>query len=109
MVDIIKFGSFKDFDKNKNKKQIILCDSFRNSKDYLNALKYRNNGKYKKVPNYLINRDGKVISLISDDEYSNFFEDSEINKNSIIICLENLGWIQKVPLSSNYYNWIGEK
>jgi N-acetyl-anhydromuramyl-L-alanine amidase AmpD len=109
MVDIIKFGNFKDFDKNKNKKQIILCDTFRNSKDYLNALKFRNNGRYKKVPNYLINRDGKVISLISDDDYSNFFEDSDINKNSIIICLENLGWLQKVPLSSDYYNWIGEK
>jgi hypothetical protein len=84
MVDIIKFGSFKDFDKNKNKKQIILCDTFRNSRDYLNALKFRNNGKFKKIPNYLINRDGKVISLISDDTYSSFFEDSEVNKNSII-------------------------
>jgi N-acetyl-anhydromuramyl-L-alanine amidase AmpD len=108
MIDIIKFGNFKDFEKNKNKKQIILCDSYRNAEEYLNSLKYRNNGKYKKVPNYLICRDGKVINLLSDDSYSNFFFDGEVNKNSIIVCLENLGWLQKIPLGLGYQNWIGE-
>jgi N-acetyl-anhydromuramyl-L-alanine amidase AmpD len=109
MINITKLEHFKNFDKNKNKKQIILCDSFRNSLDYVSSLKNRNNGKYNKIPNYLITRDGKVINILPDDSYSNFFEESEINKNSIIICLENLGWLQKVPLSSDYYNWIGEK
>jgi N-acetyl-anhydromuramyl-L-alanine amidase AmpD len=46
---------------------------------------------------------------LSDDSYSNFFEDSEINKNSIIICIENLGWLEKVPLNHKYYNWINEE
>ena len=109
MINIKKFGNFKGFDKNKNKKQIILCDTFRNSIDYISSLKFRNNGKYKKIPNYLITREGKVLSLLSDDSYSNFFEDSEINKNSIIICIENLGWLEKVPLSHKYYNWINEE
>jgi N-acetyl-anhydromuramyl-L-alanine amidase AmpD len=109
MINITKLEHFKNFDKNKNKKQIILCDSFRNSLDYVSSLKNRNNGKYNKIPNYLITRDGKVINILPDDSYSNFFEESEINKNSIIICLENLGWLEKVPLSHKFYSWIGEE
>ena len=109
MIDVIKFGNFKDFEKNKNKKQIILCDSQRNGEEYLNGVKFRNNGKYDKIPNYFVTREGKVISLISDDSYSNFFYDNEINKNSIIVCLENLGWLQKTPLDLGYHNWIGER
>lgn len=108
-MEIVKFGEFKNFEKNKNKKQIVLCNSFRNSRNYLNSLKNRNNGKYEKIPNYLINRDGKVLSLITDDEFSNFFEDYDVNKNVIIISLENLGWLQKTPLRDEYFSWIGEK
>ncbi len=57
MINITKFGNFKDFETNKNKKQIILCNSFRSEIPYLNSLKNRNNGNYKKIPNYFINRD----------------------------------------------------
>lgn len=108
MIDIIKFGNFKDFEKNKNKKQIILCNSFRGHNQYLNSLKNRNNGKYNKIPNYFVTRDGEVISLLSDDSYSDFFVDQEVNKNSIIVCLENHGWGQKVPLSNSFFNWVNE-
>ena len=31
-----------------------------------------------------------------------------MNKNSIIICLENLGWLNKEPLKDYYVNWIGD-
>ena len=30
-----------------------------------------------------------------------------INKNSIIISLENLGWLEKEPLKDQHINWIG--
>jgi N-acetyl-anhydromuramyl-L-alanine amidase AmpD len=109
MINITKFGNFKDFETNKNKKQIILCNSFRSELPYLNSLKYRNNGKYKKVPNYFITREGKIVSLLTDDSFSDFFSDYDVNKNSIIISLENLGWVQKVPLNLDYFSWIGEK
>ena len=108
MVEIINFGKFKNFEKNKNKKQIILCNTYRNGINYLNSLKFRKNGSYKKIPNYIITKEGKVISVLPDDSVSFFFQDSNINKNSIIICLENLGWLEKAPLSTQYFNWIGE-
>ena len=108
MINITKFGNFKDFETNKNKKQIILCNSFRSEIQYLSSLKNRNNGDYKKIPNYFINREGKVAGLLSDDSFSDFFNDYDVNKNSIIICLENLGWVTKMPLQEQYFNWIGE-
>lgn len=107
MIEISKIGNFKNFEKNKNKRQIILCETFRNSEDYLNSIKYRNNGKHNKIPNYLITKEGKIISIIPDDGYSKFFKINEIDKQSIIICLENLGWLKKVPIEGYFHNWIG--
>jgi N-acetyl-anhydromuramyl-L-alanine amidase AmpD len=37
----------------------------------------------------------------------NNFNDTLINSNSIVICLENLGWLEKEPLKNSYINWIG--
>jgi hypothetical protein len=30
-----------------------------------------------------------------------------VNEKSIIICLENLGWLEKVLLKNHHTNWIG--
>ena len=108
MLDIKKYGKFPKFEKNKKKKQIILCHSFRPKENYLNGLKYRKNGEYGKIPNYFITKEGEILNLISDDSYSKFFSDSDVNRNSIVICLENLGWLNKTPLGLSYSNWIGD-
>ena len=39
--------------------------------------------------------------------YSNIFYKETINKNSITISLENLGWLEKKQLSDQYINWKG--
>ena len=108
MDEIIKYGKFKKFEKNKKKRQIILCNSSRRAIEYLTSLQTRLNGEYDKVPNYLVTKEGKIYNLISDDSYSNLFSDREVNRNSIIICIENLGWLQRLPLNIDYTNWIGD-
>jgi N-acetyl-anhydromuramyl-L-alanine amidase AmpD len=108
MLNIKKYGKFPKFEKNKKKRQIVLCHSFRPAENFLNSLKYRKNGSYDKIPNYFITKEGNVLNLISDDSYTNYFDDQEVNRNSIIICLENLGWLQKTPLGLSYSNWIGD-
>ena len=30
------------------------------------------------------------------------------NRNAIVIVLENLGWLEKIPLTNHYLNWIGD-
>lgn len=108
MVEVEKYGNFKPLGKNKKKYQIILIHTSRNVENYLHSLKYRYNGKYKKIPNYLVTKNGKVLQLLNNNEYSEIFSNGNVNKNSIVICLENLGWLQKEPLKDYYVNWIGD-
>jgi N-acetyl-anhydromuramyl-L-alanine amidase AmpD len=108
MVDIQKYGKFKGTGKQKKKHQIILTHTSRNISDYLQSLKYRYNGEYDKIPHYVVTREGVILQLLTNSEYSNYFPETKINQGSIIICLENLGWIQKEPLKDYYVNWIGD-
>lgn len=107
MLNIIPYGKFKGIGKQKRKKQIILCHTSRGVEDYLTSLLFRNNSKYDKIPNYVISRDGGVMQLLPDQSYSNFMNEEDLNKNSIIVVLENLGWLEKKPLTTEYLNWIG--
>ena len=108
MIDIIKYGEFKPVGKQKKKRQIILAHTSRNINDYLQSLKFRFNGDFKRIPNYIITREGKIIQLLGNTEHSEYFKDPNINRNSIIVSLENLGWLQKEPLTDHYINWIGD-
>jgi len=108
MTDIIKYGEFKPVGKQKKKHQIILTHTSRNINDYLQSLKFRFNGDFKRIPNYIITREGKIIQLLGNTEHSEYFKDPNINRNSIIVSLENLGWLQKEPLTDHYINWIGD-
>jgi N-acetyl-anhydromuramyl-L-alanine amidase AmpD len=108
MIDIIKYGDFKPVGKQKKKHQIILTHTSRNINDYLQSLKYRLNGDFKRIPNYIVTRDGKILQLLGNNEHSEYFNETNINRNSIIISLENLGWLQKEPLTGHYINWIGD-
>lgn len=108
MVNIETIGGLHYIGTQKKKKQIILCHTSRNIKDYILSLKFRHNGKYNKIPNYTIDRNGNIYQLLPENAYSAVFSDENINKNSIIISLENLGWLEKIPLSNNYVNWIGD-
>jgi N-acetyl-anhydromuramyl-L-alanine amidase AmpD len=108
MIDIIKYGEFKPVGKQKKKHQIILTHTSRNINDYLLSLKFRFNGDFKRIPNYIITREGKILQLLGNTEHSEYFKDPNINRNSIIVSLENLGWLQKEPLTDHYINWIGD-
>ena len=107
MIDIISYGKLKSCGKQKKKKQIILCHTSREVGEYLTSLEFRYSSDYDKIPNYLVDRSGKIYKLLEDEEYGKMFDVENINRNSIIICLENLGWLEKKPLSNDYINWIG--
>ena len=108
MTDIIKYGDFKPSGRQKKKHQIILTHTSRNMGEYLMMLKYRYNGNFKRIPNYVVTRDGEILKLLENNEHTEFFSELNINRNSIIISLENLGWLQKEPLTDHYINWIGD-
>ena len=108
MIDIIKYGDFKPLGKQKKKSQIILTHTSRNVENYLASLRYRYNGKFDRIPNYVITKEGKVLQLFNNIEHTSYFTEKNINRNSIIISLENLGWFEKQPLENQFVNWIGD-
>lgn len=106
-MTIKTYGNFIPNGEVKEKKQIILCHTSREVGEYLTSLEFRYMSNYNKIPHYVISRNGDIFRLLSDLSYSNIFDEEEINKNSIVIFLENLGWVEKKPLTSDYINWIG--
>jgi len=107
MIDIIekKIENFVGIENNKT--QIILTHTSRNVKEYLTSLKYRHNKKYNKVPHFIITREGRILQTLDTEKYSKFLNDIKYDRQSIIICLENLGWLEKEPLKNYHINWIG--
>ena len=93
MLNIEKYGDFKVLGKHKKKTKIVLCHTSREVEEYLTSLKFRCNGKYDKIPHYVITKKGKVLQLLPDNGYSNYFTDDTLNKTSVLVCLENLGWL----------------
>ena len=91
-----------------DKKQIMLCHTGRNARYYYNSLKYRMDGNYKRIPHYMITQEGVVVNIIEPTTTSKFFGDEYIDEASIIIVLENLGWLKRNPETNEYNNWIGD-
>jgi N-acetyl-anhydromuramyl-L-alanine amidase AmpD len=108
MLGVKKYGDFVSHGKEQTKKQIILTHTSRYLENYLMSLKYRYNGKFKRIPHYIISRKGEVLNLLPDDGYSDYLPNKDWNKTSIVITFENLGWIHKEPLKETYINWIGD-
>lgn len=95
------------FENGIEKIQIVLTHTSRTLFDYMVSIKFRFGGKPVRLPHYVVGRDGKVINLLTDDTNSRFTNSDIINSKSIIICLENLGWLEKEPLKQHHINWIG--
>lgn len=96
------------YDKKHNKTQILLCHTSRPLTYFNNSLKYRLDGEYTRIPTYTISKSGKVIQNYDSNHYSEFFGVDKIDKNTIVISLENLGWLKYNTLNNKYVNWIGD-
>lgn len=93
---------------NNNKKQIVLADSKRDLNNYVQSLRFRYNKKNPYLPNYVISKNGDIYTIMEPAKYSNFLQNDEVDKNSIIIVLENLGSLRKIPMQDYHINWIGD-
>lgn len=104
---MFQYKEFKSEGIHKKKTQIILCHTAREVEEYLVSLKFRYNGKYNKIPHFIITKSGEIVQTLEINRYSRFFEDKSVNENSIILMMENLGWLERKPLSNDYINWKG--
>jgi len=107
MHNIIEQISSNILGKQKKKKQIMLTHTSRDVEEYLSMIKNRMNGGFNRIPHFIITKDGSVIQKMNTEAFSYYFDEININRNSVIISLENLGWLEKVPVKNYYTNWIG--
>ena len=96
--EISKLIEYKDLSKNDKKSQIILADTKRPYKNYIQSLINRYNKKNPYLPNYVINKNGEIFMVSEPNKYSKYMGDESLDKNSIVIVLENLTWLKKIPI-----------
>jgi len=106
-MEIIEKLDYPNFKEEQGKSQILLTHTSRPLMDIMVSIKYRLGGKPHKLPHYFVDRDGKVIQVLDNKKNGNFSNNERINSKSIVICLENLGWLEKKPLTTYHINWIG--
>jgi len=94
--------------KKTKKTQILLYDTQRRVEDFINKIKYRNNGQYEDIPHFVISKLGIVHEIFDTDHSSKTFDDYKVDRKIIKIALENLGWLNKNTITGVLNNWIGD-
>lgn len=95
------------------KKQIIIGNTFNHDMRHIIGWLNRFNGKYKKTAAFTIDAAGIVYKHFEPSYQSEYFSDLELNNKSIVILLENDGWLTKNTennefISSQGYIYKGE-
>lgn len=67
----------------------------------------RYNGKYNKTAAFSIQKSGIVFKHFEPYYCSTYFNNIDLDKKSIVILLENEGWLNKDSESQKFLNWIG--
>lgn len=107
-VDVLDNKKLNIHRKKTKKTQIFLYDTKRRIDDFINKIKYRNNGEYDEIPHFIISKLGQIYQLYDTDFSSKTFGNNKIDRKMIKIAVENLGWLQKNTITGFMNNWIGD-
>lgn len=89
------------------KKQIVLINSLSTLEEHLIKIKTRYNGKYTNIPCFFVSKDGQIYQHFNSNYYSSLMNEQRVEKQVIIIALENVGWLYKDTLNGNFVTWKG--
>jgi N-acetyl-anhydromuramyl-L-alanine amidase AmpD len=89
------------------KKQIVLAHTFNDNMRHFIGWKNRYNGNYKKTAAFTIDAAGFIYKHFEPKYKSKFFEVEDLNDKSIVILLENCGWLDKDTEKNRYITWLG--
>jgi hypothetical protein len=90
------------------KKQIVIGHTNNNEMKHVVGWKKRHNGKYNKTAAFTIDAAGVVYKHFDPKYQSKYFGKLELDTKSIIILLENDGWLTRKNANSAFYNWKGD-
>jgi hypothetical protein len=89
------------------KTQIVLGQTFNHDMKHVVGWKHRNNGKTKRTAAFTIDAAGLVYNHFDSKYLSRFFGDLEQDTRSIVILLENDGWVTKND-KNEFITWVGD-
>ena len=89
------------------KKQIVIGHTGSSKMRHVEKWKNRLNGKYKKTAAFTIDTKGKIYQHFDPIYFSDFLGNIELDKKSIVILLENDGWLTKDVEKNEFINWVG--
>jgi hypothetical protein len=89
------------------KKQIVFGNMLATPENNFRKWTTRFNGKYKKTAPYSIDIDGTIYTHFNPKYTSNILNNSELDKRSIVILIENNGWLTKNVEKNQFIDWFG--
>lgn len=90
------------------KKQIVFGNTLNKDMKHVAGWLHRYNGIYKKTAAYTIDKDGQVFKHFDPKYYTRFFNNLDLDKKTIVILLENEGWLLKDDQNNQFITWIGD-
>jgi hypothetical protein len=90
------------------KKQIIFGNTFNHNMKHFIGWLNRYNGNYRKTASFTIDFDGNVYKHFEPKYRSKYFKDNNLNDKSIVILLENDGWLIKNYNTDEYITLNGD-
>jgi N-acetyl-anhydromuramyl-L-alanine amidase AmpD len=91
-----------------DKKRIVIGSSFSIDMQHYNGWLTRYNGKYKKTAAYTIDISGNIHQHFNPKYYCEIIGNSEFDESTILILIENEGWLVKDLNDENkYITYVG--
>ena len=90
------------------KKFIVFGNTLNHEMKHFFGWQHRMNGSYKKTAAYTITKDGSIYEHFNPKYHSEYFERKTLNPKSIVVLLENDGWLLKDEKKNVFLTWIGD-
>lgn len=89
------------------KKQIVIGNTYNSKMRHVIGWQKRNNGLHKKTAAFTIDAAGVVYKHFEPSFQSKYFSTLEQNTKSIVVLLENDGWLTRNLPDERFYTWKG--
>lgn len=90
------------------KKQIVIANTFNHDMKHFIGWKKRHNGNYKKTAAFTIDAAGVVYRHFDPIFQSKYFGNTDLDSKSIVILIENDGWLYNDAEKNIFITWIGD-
>jgi len=90
------------------KTQIVIGNTNNRDMRHVIGWLHRYNGIYKKTAAFTIDKEGNVFKHFEPKYYTRYFNNLVLDKKTIVILIENEGWLLKNGENNEFITWVGD-